>query len=284
MSVAQKGATLVKFTKEDDDIIVPFDPDFDSQAFNGAILAPFNNRVRDGEYSYQGQDFKLEINDVGRHNAMHGLIFNQLFDLKVLEEDRIVLTYLSKASKGYPWDIFYDVQYKLSKFGLKLVIKVYNQSENSAPFSIGWHPWFNPHGKLDDCALYFKHGGHWLTDEQLIPVGKEKASKGHDFNKKKELVGLDLDDTYCELFYSPTHQASAFFKTANGPTNEIWIKKGFDGWQVCSANHIDGFERQGLAIEPVSAPADAFNSKDQLIILEPQEKNTFICGIHPLPY
>jgi aldose 1-epimerase len=42
-----------------------------------------------------------------------------------------------------------------------------------------------------------------------------------------------------------------------------------DCWQVCSANHIPGYYRFGLAAEPMSCIADAFTTGDRLVLLAP---------------
>ncbi len=59
----------------------------------------------------------------------------------------------------------------------------------------------------------------------------------------------------------------------DGSTAAIWMDGSMDCWQVCSADHIDGYERFGLAAEPMSCYADAFNSGDRLVHLGPGESH-----------
>jgi len=51
-----------------------------------------------------------------------------------------------------------------------------------------------------------------------------------------------------------------------------------DCWQVCSADHIPAHYRFGLAAEPMSCYADAFNTGDRLVRLEPGESHTVRWG------
>ena len=40
----------------------------------GQLLLPWPNRVKDGSYAWNGRQLQLDINEVARHNALHGLV------------------------------------------------------------------------------------------------------------------------------------------------------------------------------------------------------------------
>lgn len=281
--IAQKGATLVSLVKDGLDIVNSFDPDQPSPAFNGAVLAPWPNRIEDGIYNFAGHTYQLPINEPDRNNALHGLIYDEFFELKLLEPERVVLTFEQKGREGYPWSIFYDVMYKLTPVGLKLVVKATNRSQAHAPFGIGWHPWLTPNGDLDDSFLYMKAQDHIVTNDRLIPISEEVARYPYNFNKKTSLINIDLDDAFSGHDWGVDERAKAFFTRTDAHQVEVWMDLSYKLFQLCSANHIPNFHRSGLAIEPMSCRANAFNTKEDLIVLEPGEKRTFKCGIHVLP-
>ena len=53
-----------------------------------------------------------------------------------------------------------------------------------------------------------------------------------------------------------------------------------DFWQVCSGDHIGAvdYRRRGLAAEPMSCIADAFNSGDRLVHLQPGGRHEVTWG------
>jgi aldose 1-epimerase len=283
--IAQKGATLVSYQKAGLDIIAPFDPNLDrSPAFNGAILAPWPNRIEGGKYTFAGQIHQLPINEPELGNALHGLVYAKMFDFQVMEPERVVLTLEQPGQVGYPWTLLYDVMYKLTPIGLKTVIRVTNRSDAHAPFGIGWHPWLTPNGDLDDSFLYMKAQNHLKNNPNLIPIAQEPTRYPYNFNKKTSLINIDLDDGFTGFERGIDQRAKAFFTRTDNRQVEVWMDLSYRSFQICSADHLNGLKRFALAVEPMSCPANAFNTKDDLIVLEPGEKRTFKCGIHVLPH
>ena len=64
-------------------------------------------------------------------------------------------------------------------------------------------------------------------------------------------------------------------------TTTLWADAAFPWLQVFTAIAEDRKDEVGIAVEPMSCPADAFNSGDGLVVLEPGEEWTGTWGISP---
>ena len=64
-------------------------------------------------------------------------------------------------------------------------------------------------------------------------------------------------------------------------TTTLWADAAFPWLQVFTAIAEDRKDEVGIAVEPMSCPADAFNTGDGLVVLEPGEEWTGTWGISP---
>jgi hypothetical protein len=124
--------------------------------FAGGLMAPFANRVRGGRYTFQGQELQLAQNwneketrmtRSGDH-AIHGLLPEELrVAAWQSTESAASLTLEAEfdgTDQGYPFEVKLSFTYTLDPTGFRIDVKAVNvSSEKSAPFMVGWHPWFN---------------------------------------------------------------------------------------------------------------------------------------------
>ena len=73
--VTELGASLRELKWRGEDIIVPFDPDKVIPCCNGWVLAPYPNRVTNGQYSFDGEDYQMPIDEFGRQSSLHGYAY-----------------------------------------------------------------------------------------------------------------------------------------------------------------------------------------------------------------
>ena len=57
--VTELGASLRELKWRGEDLIVPFDPNKVIPCCNGWVLAPYPNRVTNGQYSFDGEDYQM---------------------------------------------------------------------------------------------------------------------------------------------------------------------------------------------------------------------------------
>ena len=142
-----QGGRLSDFSFENTQIVKEFDSSTYKDNYASAILFPFANRIKDGEYTFKDSKHKLNCNETDKNNAIHGLVYNKTFVLikKKLTSDfaSVSLQYKNYGKdKGFPFKFHIELTYTLSKNGITLAIKVKNKDKKTFPFSIGWHPYF----------------------------------------------------------------------------------------------------------------------------------------------
>lgn len=229
------------------------------QAYMSSILFPFANRIENGSYNFNNKTFKLHKNESGGHNAIHGLVHDktyQLIEQEISEENAsVVISYdETNPDLGFPFKYSISLKYILYKGALELKVQIKNKDQKAFPFSLGWHPYF----KTDDLfnsELKLNSNKKLLVNDEMIPNGEMQiAWKG--FLKIKDEAFDDcfvLNTNHVELKTSEYHFEFHF------STNENFL-------QVYTPN-----DRKSIAIEPQTAPANSFNSKTGLQILQPDE-------------
>jgi hypothetical protein len=90
VQIRQVGATLRHFTVGGWNVIDGFAVDERATNGRGQVLAPWPNRLTDGRYRYGDRDCKAPINEVSRHNAIHGLV--RWLDWSLLAHDQTSVT------------------------------------------------------------------------------------------------------------------------------------------------------------------------------------------------
>ena len=86
-------------------------------AYLGALVGRVANRIKAGQFSLNGQDYHLAVNNGPNH--LHGGIKGfsyQVFDYTIEDEHTLKLHYLSKdGEEGYPGDLDLTVIYTLKE-------------------------------------------------------------------------------------------------------------------------------------------------------------------------
>lgn len=266
--ISKTGASLLelsidskKLTRHADDPI---------SIFAGSVLAPWQNRLAKGEYLDQNRILRtLPINEQKYSNALHGMVLTSEFDVLVHTDSQIVLRTGVSATSGYPHNLELTITYKLTDRDFSCGFTATNNSESVAPFVIGFHPYFNI-GEPKDVTLTLPAQSYYPQDDNKIPTAKASVTgTKFDFRTGKTLEGVILDDYFTDL------------QIANG---EIVSRLNTADWslelsQSTNLRHLvvylkDNYESEGrlfnaIAIEPASGPADAFNSKEDLALIEP---------------
>ena len=96
-------------------------------SFEGAQLCPFPGRIENCNYNFQDQAYSLPHNDAAGNNAIHGLIFNKLFqmvDSRIHTDSAwISLGYEFPGEEGFPFQFYIENKFLLEK-NLKLMKRV----------------------------------------------------------------------------------------------------------------------------------------------------------------
>jgi aldose 1-epimerase len=245
----------------------------------GITLAPWANRVENGVWYLHGKKQQLDITEVSKNNASHGLLRNSGYELVDESAFSVTLEGVVFPQHGYPFLVRHRVQYSITDdLGLEVRQTLINDSAEPAPFVLGAHPYLRL-GEVapEELVLTVKAATRLLVDEQLIPRSSEAVGPDFDLRRGVTVDSLDIDVAYTDLEYDggvARHTLAA----PDGSTVSLWQD------QTCAYVHIyvtDTFPGRVkvVAIEPMTGPANAFNSGDGLAWLQPGESFTMSWGI-----
>ncbi len=281
-TLATVGAALREYSVDGADVVVPFGEDEVAPAFHGMVLAPWPNRLADGQYSFGGRDLQLAITEPARNTALHGLACWDDWAVAKASDDAATLVLDMPASPGYPFSLRVSVTYALTDDGLTITTTALNTGATALPYGVGYHPWISPGaGSLDDCTLELGADSLVTVDDRLLPTGSTPVAGDMDYREARTLAGSDLDDAFVDPIRDANGLSWARLKRGDGSTVAIWMDGAAQAWQVCTGNHISpaAAQRSGVAIEPMSCIADAFRTGNDLVTLEPGEVHTLVWGM-----
>lgn len=245
----------------------------------GITLAPWANRVENGVWYLNGKKQQLDITEVSRNNASHGLLRNSGYELVDESAFSVTLEGTVFPQHGYPFLVRHRVQYSLLEdLGLEVRQSLINDSTEPAPFVLGAHPYLRL-GEVpaEDLVLTVNAATRLVADEQLIPRGSESVSGDMDLREGRRVSALDIDVAYTDLEFDDG-VARHTLRAPDGSSVSLWQD------QTCGYVHVfvtDTFPGRAkvVAIEPMTGPANAFNSGDGLRWLQPGESFTMSWGI-----
>ena len=237
--------------------------------FSGPTLAPWPNRICDGRWSIAGGDFTSPAND-GLGNALHGLVFDKAFDVVERRDDRIVLEYLLGADAAYPWAVRVRVSYVVDADGLACTFGAVNESDARVPFAIGTHPYF----AFDDgCTLTIDAEQGFAVDDRLIPTGAMLGLEawGAITGEPFALAGFTADDCFTGHRRDALGRAHTVITYPDGASTDVWQDAAMGYTVVFVTRDFEWSDgtTHAIAIEPQTAPTNAFNTGTSLIWLEP---------------
>jgi aldose 1-epimerase len=233
------------------------------------VLFPFPNRIKDGQYTHEGQTYQFAINNADTGNAIHGFSNNVKMDVTNVEtsenEGTLTCSYTHDGThEGYPFRFTFNIALRLRGPHFDIDMSFTNDDSRAIPVGLGWHPYFRLSEKSDDTFLQMPDCQLVEIDERMIPTGSK--SDFTDFNALTQIQEGFLDNGF---FLKNQTQNAEVILSSNVGTLTCWQETGAGKWnfvQVFTPPH-----RRSIAIEPMTCNVDAFNNKDGLTILQPNE-------------
>ena len=265
--VTESGATLRSLEYAGRPLVDGFGADEMPVAARGQLLVPWPNRVRDGAYTFQGQACQLPLTEPSRHNASHGLVRWAAWNLEEHTHHSVVLTYRLMAQSGYPWSLDLHLVYDVSADGLTVTLTATNLAATPAPYAVGAHPYLIVgEDGIDGLELTLPASTRLLTDERLLPTTREPVDgTGLDFRIARPVRGAAFDDAFTDLTKDPAGGVTVLLRDpASGRGVALWADRHHAWLQLYSQDDRAETARRSLAVEPMTAPADAFNSGEDL--------------------
>lgn len=229
-----------------------------------ALLTPWVNRVRNGNYSFKGKNYQLPINEPDLGNAIHGLLARASFETIQQTSESITLEHnYTGEEPNYPFPFVFRYTYELlNEGGLKITFSAQNTGLTSMPFACGWHPYFRfPETLVGDLEIKFHPISRFLSDSQMIPLKEENLHGKTKFVFSQEKVDhvfrLEPMEKHVTEFIDRKHQRTLLLEQSSiqFPFLVVFQPEGYTS----------------VAIEPMTANTDAFNTGDGLLELAPSE-------------
>lgn len=278
--VTQAGATLRALSHDDRDLVDGFDEGELPTGARGQLLMPWPNRLRDGAYELDGAQHQLPLSEPGRRNAIHGLVRWSAWTVAEQRESTVTLGCRLMAQPGYPWTLDLEATYRLGPDGLTVTQAATNLANTPAPYAQGAHPYLTLGRRLDELELHLPAGSRLLVDDRKLPVGDEPlAGTERDFGRPRVVGSTVLDDAVSELGYADGRVTVRLRDPASGRSVELWADERHRWLQVYSGEETPETARRSLAVEPMTAPPDAFRTGRDLTLLAPGERYAAEWGI-----
>lgn len=243
----------------------------------GQLLLPWPNRIQDGRYRFQDRDLQLPLSEPARGHASHGLVRWAAWTVREHTVGALTMSYRLMSQPGYPWTLDLTASYAVSDAGLEVTVSATNRADRPAPFAAGAHPYLRPGpDPLDSWRLDLRAATALTVDDRLIPNGSvQVAGTGGDFRGGRAIDGADLDTAYGDLDRDPDGWAEV--RLSGGDGTVVLRMDEHHKWVQVYVGPPG--RRDILAVEPMTAPPNAFATGQDLIVLDPEETTSVRWGI-----
>ena len=252
--------------------VVEVAPD-DNPKYKSAFLLPFPNRVKQGQYVFDGKQYQLQVNETALNNALHGFICDRKFEVTSENLTESSATVVLKNNypgdnEGYPFPFETVIEITLSdQEGLTIAMEATNAHTEKIPIGMGWHPYFSFGHDADDMLMSIPKCVEIVTDEFCIPTGEKRL-----FEKFTDLQQMgDSNFDHCFEIDSQSGRVETVIKSLEKDfALHVWQEAGpgkFPYLQIYTPP-----QRQSIAIEPMTCCIDAFNNHLGLAVLRTRRK------------
>ena len=265
------GATLRTYSVDGRDVIDGFPAGERATDGRGQVLAPWPNRLTDGSYRYGGRDCQAPLNELSRHDAIHGFV--RWLDWSPVAHDpaSVALSCAVRPQPGYEWHLELGIEYRLGPTGLTVSFRATNVGGERAPFGLGFHPYLTiGTDSVDGLELTLPGTTYLDPGGAARPV----AASPQDFTRTRRIGPTQLDTAFADLERGDDGRALARLEDpADGRFVELWVDDGFRYLMVYTADQVGlpDRRRKAVAVEPMTCPPDAFRTGSDLVELDPGE-------------
>src|SRR5699024_12881185 len=103
--ISPTGASLRSLTVDDRPVVVSVG------AFDGAVLAPWPNRIAEGRFVFDSSVHRLPITEPERATALHGLVADSDWTVLEKSESWVRLEFALDATPASPFSLAHAVEY-----------------------------------------------------------------------------------------------------------------------------------------------------------------------------
>jgi galactose mutarotase-like enzyme len=215
------------------------------------ILFPMAGPLKDNQVSFDGKPYEMK---------QHGFARNEAWEVTSHSTDgsaRLTITLRSsdETRKRFPFNFIVQYTYELKGSSLHLHQRYQNLSAEPMPLHTGFHPYF-----------------HVPDAEKASTKVETRATKAFDNVTKRDFdfTGFDLTQKEVDLHLHDHGSTKSYIQRPNSDKKiEVNASDEFTHWVVWTLAGKDF-----ICLEPWTAPGNALNTKQRLIMLAPNEAKT----------
>ncbi len=247
--------------------------------FAGRFLWPYCDRIVGASFDFSGHRYVLPVNDPETGDAIHGFLYKTpvtVLKHEETESETLVELHVAVAANvrnGYPFACELYITLQLLPSALIITMRSRNTGRTSCPVSFGWHPYFRLPGMdtVNDLILRTNADSYVPVDTSLKPLGTLRDVTSTDFDYRESATAQPRTLSDKELDIALTCRDSHEVQTV------IEHEKYLLQLQQRGAFRFQQLfvppSRAGIAIEPITAPANAFNEPNLgLTVLQPGQE------------
>ena len=281
-TIVEVGGGIRSYGLGDRAVLDPYALDAMCDGAHGTPLVPWPNRLADGRYSFDGNDYQVALTEPDKHNAIHGLLRWHNWQAVSHEDSEVVVGQRLHPTPGYPFGLDVRVGYRLDDDGLTVTTTATNIGPTAAPWACGAHPYLSPGtGLVDDATLHFDAALRIDTDdERQLPKGElPVAGSPYDFADPRKIGDLEVDFAFRELGRDADGRAWVRLTGGDGRCAELWVDQTYPYVELFTGDTLTpDRKRRGLGVEPMTAPPNAFATGEDVVRLEPGRTTTHRWG------
>ncbi|MDC4232832.1 aldose-1-epimerase [Actinomyces sp. B33] len=270
------GAALAGLRFDGHDLVVGHGVDEIATSYSGKTLMPWPNRIAGGVYRWEGETHEVPINEASTGAALHGLMCWTDWTVIHADRDSATLGAFIAPRYGYPWALSASATYALDDVrGLTVSLTARNVGSRPAPYGVSSHPYLTvDEAPSDVYELTCPASTVLETDERLSPIASTPVdAAGMDFRGTRVIGSQHVDHAFGGLpdgEWTTTLRDPSTGIASNLRADARWV-------QVYTGENLG---RRGVAVEPMTCPPDAFNSGDDVVVLEPGQEHTLTFRIY----
>jgi aldose 1-epimerase len=285
-TIVELGGGLRSYVANERELLDTFEPDEPVASSRGQVLAPWPNRIDGGRYHWDGIDHQLPLTEPARGNASHGLLRFVRWQVDRIDDDQVVLSQLVLPQPGYPFSLAVELRYRVASDGLEVTTTATNVGDAALPWASGQHPYLAAvdGGLINSCSIELHASTYMAADERGIPLDpKPTGGTSFDLRGAPTLAELQLDTAFTDLARDSSGRSQVRLLADDGRGSELWVDSAYPWIQLFTGDTLaPARRRRGLAVEPMTAPANAFRSGADLIRLEPGESAEASWGLRAI--
>lgn len=159
-------------------------------AWGSFPLVPFSNRIRDGRFTWDGEEHRIAVTEKNAPHAIHGHGRAVSWGIDDVSETHAAISY---TYSGQDWPFPYRARqvFDLVDGTLSVAMELENTGKKDMPGGLGQHPYLP---WRDGPVLVASFGSIWQAVDGVLPAGPADVPGGLDFSgaEGRELPrGLD---------------------------------------------------------------------------------------------